>query len=106
MEVAVPLKHDPDYQRELDAIVKISETQSHAYWATNVGGTAVALGGFLALAFWLKMDSQYVLPILIALLGFCVVQVIASGVRALHAVQMLHMGATEWIGRKQLGELE
>ncbi len=98
----MPLKHDAEYKKELDAVVKLSESQSSAYWLTNVVGTFFIIGGFLGFAFWWGMADRYLVPITVLLATYCLVNAITGGVRSLHVAIMCNLAAVEWTGRKQL----
>ncbi len=102
----MPLKFDPEYGRELTVIRDKALRENREFWWGSIlmaGGLLAAVVGGLHYA---SAPDALAITATLAVSALCVIAVINSGVRAVHASLAVLIAVTEWVGRKQLGEYE
>ena len=102
----MPLKFDPEYGREIKILRDGAQRSSREFWWGSLlmaGGLLAAVVGGLHYA---NVPDGLAITATLAVSALCVIAVINSGVNAVHATLVVLIGATEWVGRKQLGEYE
>ena len=100
----MPLIHDPDYQAELNKIKNAALSSNRSFWWRSLLSSVVFLS---AIAFLLHNSGLSDTTSILIMLGactVCVVAVVNSAVTAIHTALVIAAGATEWTGRKLLGE--
>ena len=100
----MPLKFDPEYGRELKIIRDGALRENREFW----WGSLLMAGGLLAAVVsglhYSNASDGLAITATLAVSALCVIAVINSGVKTIHCSLTILTGATEWIGRKQLGE--
>ena len=100
----MPLIHDPEYQKELDFIKARALRENRQVWWAQL----LIFGGVFVGLYWvlksIEASDSTVIAATVAVATLCVLCSIHSAVRSIHVMLTILIAATEWVGRKQLGE--
>ncbi len=102
----MPLKHDPEWGRELDTIRARAFAENRWHWWGSLIFTGMTFFFVLGASALYEMPAQYLMVAAIVISTLCLIAVIESAVRAIHAPLLILVATVEWVGRKQLGEYE
>ena len=102
----MPLKHDPEFQEEIDNLVEVTGNKDRAARKTRFIRALLILSAILVLVEVLGLETGMKLSVVIISCALVIVWVAYDMIIFLHGSLVLIMAVQEWVGRKQLGEYE
>ncbi len=102
----MPLKFDSEFDRELKHIEDKALRGNKKFWWRHVLMAGSLLAAVVGGLHYAGASDGLAITTTLGVSALCVIVVINSGLMVVHGNLVLLIGATEWIGRKRLGEYE
>ncbi len=102
----MPLKFDPEYQEELDRVRDDTLKIDQGMWWWRLIAYLAVLAASIFLLQASALDHSTKVLVMLAVCTACVIATVNTAVTIIHGTLTILIAATEWVGRKQLGEYQ